>query len=67
MRFVSFFLDLELFAKIKEDLASTYSQKLGLLITKDPKHNEKFVRTFLQTLVKKKRVQNFRRKYEILW
>ena len=40
-RFVSFCLDLELFAKIKKDLASTHSQKPGLLITQDPKKMKK--------------------------
>ena len=40
-RFVSFCLDLELFAEIKNDLASTHSQKAGLLITQDPNKMKK--------------------------
>ena len=40
------FLDLELFTKIKKDLASTHSQKLGLLITKDPNTMKKSLEPF---------------------
>ena len=35
LRFVSFCLDLELFAKIKILIISTYSKKPGLTITQD--------------------------------
>ena len=46
LRFVSFCLDLELFAKIKKDLVPTHSQKPGLLITKDPNTMKKLLEPF---------------------
>ena len=46
LRFVSFCLDLELFAKIKKDLVSTHSEKPGLLITKDPNTMKKSLEPF---------------------
>ena len=46
LRFVSFCLDLELFAKIKKDLVSTHSQKPGLLITKGPNTMKKSLEPF---------------------
>ena len=62
-----FYLDLELFAKIKKDLVSTHSFFTLLLITQDLNKIKKIPHTLLQTLLSRKRVQNFSKKYETLW
>ena len=57
--FFLFGLDLELFAKIRNNLVSTQSLKLFLLITHDLNKIKNFPNTFLQALLSRKRVQNF--------
>ena len=61
--FFIIYLDLELFAKIKEDLVSTHSCFKFLLITQDLNKTKKVPHTLLQTLLSRKRVQNFSKKY----
>ena len=58
-----FYLDLELFAKIKKDLVSTHSFFTLLLITQDLNKIKKIPHTLLWTLLSRKRVQNFSKKY----
>ena len=58
-RVCGFYLDLELFAKIKKDLVSTHSFFTLLLITQDLNKIKKIPHTLLQTLLSRKRVQNF--------
>ena len=52
-----FYLDLELFAKIKKDLVSTHSFFTLLLIIQDLNKTKKTPHTLLQTLLSRKRVQ----------
>ena len=66
VEFFKFYLGLELFAKIKKDLVSTPSFFTLLLITQDLKEIKKIPLTLLQTLVSRKHVQNFSKKYETL-
>ena len=61
--FFNFFLDLKLFAKIEKDLVSTNSQKPSLSITQDLNKMKKTPNTILYTLVSRKRVQSFSKKY----
>ena len=52
-------LDLELFAKIQNNLVSTQSLKLFSLITQDLSKIKNIPNKFLQALLSRKRVQNF--------
>ena len=61
--FFLFCLDLELFAKIKKDLVSTNSILILLLVTQDLNKIKKIPNTLLWTLLIRKRVQNFSKKY----
>ena len=61
-----FYLDLELFAKIKKDLVSTHSFFTLLLITQDLNKIKKIPHILLQTLLSRKRVQSFSKKYQSL-
>ena len=61
--FFLFYLDLELFAKIKKDLVSAHSFFTHLLITQDVNEIKKIPHTLLQTLLSRKRVQNLGKKY----
>ena len=54
-----FYLNLELFAKIKKDLVTTHSFFTLLLITQDINEIKKIPPTLLQKLLSRKRVQNF--------
>ena len=65
--FFIFYLELELFARIKKDLVSTHSQKPDLPITQDLNKITKFLNTLLKTLVRRKLVQNFSKKYYTRW
>ena len=58
-----FCLDLDLFAKIKKDLASTHSFFIILLITQDLNKTKKIPNTILWTLLSRNRVQNFSKKH----
>ena len=58
-----FYLDLELFAKIKKDLVSTHSFFTLLSITQDLNKIKKIPHTLLYTLLSRKRVQSFSKKY----
>ena len=58
-----FSLDFELFAKIEKDLVSTHSCFTFLLITQDLNKMKKIPNTLLKTLLSRKRVQNFSKKY----
>ena len=60
--FFLFCLDLELFAKIKNDLVSTHSRFTLLLITQDVNKIKKIPHTILYALPNRKRVQNFSKK-----
>ena len=60
-----FYLDLELFAKIKKDLVSTHSFFILLLITQDLNKIKKIPHTLLWTLLSRKRVQNFSKNIKI--
>ena len=62
-----FYLHLELFAKIKKDLVSTKSFFTLLLMTQDLSKVKKIPHTLLYTLLSRKRVQNFSKKYLTLW
>ena len=62
-----FCLDLELFAKIKKDLFSAHSFFTFLLITHDLNKIKKIPNTISQTLLSRKLVQNFSKKYQTLW
>ena len=57
-----FCLDLQLFAKIKKDLVSTQSIFTFLLITQDPNKIKEIPNSLFQTLLCRKRVQNFSKK-----
>ena len=57
-----FYLDLELFAKIKKDLVSTHSFFTLLSITQDLNKIKKIPHTLLYTLLSRKRVQNLSKK-----
>ena len=61
--FLLFCLEFDLFAKFKKDLVSTHSQKPDLPITQDLNQMKKTPNTLLQTLVRRKRVQNVSRSY----
>ena len=61
--FLKFYLDLKLFAKIKKDLFSTHSFLTPLLITQDLNKIKKIPLTLLETLISRKRVRNFNKKY----
>ena len=58
-----FCLDLELIAKIKKDLLSIHSFFTFLLITQDLNKIKKIPNILLQTLLSRKHVQNFSKKY----
>ena len=58
-----FYLDIELFSKIKKDPVFTHSSFTLLLITQDLNKMKKIPHTLLQTLLIRKRVQNFSKKY----
>ena len=58
-----FCLDLELLAKVKRDLVSTHSFFTLLLITQDLNKVKEIPHILLQTLLSRKRVQNFSKKY----
>ena len=60
--FFLFYLDLELFAKIKKDLVSIHSFFTLLFITQDLNKMKKIPHSFLWTLLSKKRVQSFSKK-----
>ena len=60
--FFLFCLKLDLFSKIRKGLVSILSQKPGLSITKDLKKIKKISNTLWQTLLSRKRVQNFSKK-----
>ena len=60
--FFLFHLDLELFAEIYKDLISTHSLFTLSLITLDLNKMKKIPHTLLQTLPRRKRVQNFSQK-----
>ena len=62
VRFFLFHLDLELFEKVKKEVASTHSFFTLLLITQDLNKIKKIPRMLLQTLLSRKRVQNFSKK-----
>ena len=64
--FFKFFLDLELVAKIENDLVFTHPQKPVFWITPDLK-GKKIPNTLLKTLISRKCVPNFSRKYWTLW
>ena len=61
--FFLFCLNLELFAKIKKDVVSTHSFFTFLLLIQDLTKIKKIPNTLLQTLLSRKRVQNFSKKY----
>ena len=62
--FFSFYMDLELFAKIEKDLVSTHSFFTLLLITQYlNKIKKKISCTLLKTLLIRKRVQSFSKKH----
>ena len=58
-----FYLDLELFAKIKKYLVSTHSFFTLLLITQDPNKTKKSHTPFCTTLLSRKRLQSFNKRY----
>ena len=61
-----FYLDLELFAKIKKDLVSTHSFFTLLLITQDLSKIRKMPHTLFWALLSSKHVQSFSKKYSKL-
>ena len=63
--FFLFYLDLELFAKIKKDLVSSHSFSTLLLITPDLNKIKQIAHTILQTLLSRKHVQSFSKKINI--
>ena len=63
MWFFLFYLDYELFAKIKKDLVSAHSFFTRLLIAQDLNKIKKIPQTLLQTLLSRKRVQSIIKKY----
>ena len=60
--FFLFHLGYELFAKNLKDLVSTHSFFTLLFITQDLNEIKKILHTLLQTLLNRKRVQNFSKK-----
>ena len=60
--FFKFYLDIELFAKIKKELVSTHSFFTLLIITQDLNKIKKIPHTLLWTLLSRKRVQSFSKK-----